>query len=192
MNTLQTQFPNVIGIGYLFHMNRHCDCAIPEEECHIAIPRGVLDTLTAIEHEQKWGNVWSYFERAYLVLYTVDKWNVHRFNNELIARTNNPIQRFNGSLTRGLQLLILLWDFRNGDQDALQYSALPTYLEGEHLEFKVNELSCLDSGSQQFLPTHSATVKLLHLSPPILVKQLAPYYDKFLVLELIRPIYVKQ
>ncbi|OWZ18743.1 hypothetical protein PHMEG_0007109 [Phytophthora megakarya] len=103
MNTLQTQFPN---------------SAIPEEECHIAITRVVLDTLTAIEHEQvkrdiyetelslfditysteKWGNVWSYFERAYLVLFTVDEWNVHEFNNELIARTNNPIQRFNREL----------------------------------------------------------------------------------------------
>ncbi|OWZ19130.1 hypothetical protein PHMEG_0006672 [Phytophthora megakarya] len=94
MNTLQTQFLNVIVIGYLFHMKqalRRGQCAIPEEESHIAI------TLTAIEHEQVKRDI-NYFERVYLELYTIDEWNVHGFNNELIVRTNNPIQRFNREL----------------------------------------------------------------------------------------------
>ncbi|OWZ22519.1 hypothetical protein PHMEG_0002776 [Phytophthora megakarya] len=91
------QFPNAIVIDYLFHMKYALRgamkrCAIPEEECHITMTCGVLDTLTVVEHEQikrgikwlehevkqrcalpdiphsneKWGNFWSYFERTWL------------------------------------------------------------------------------------------------------------------------------
>ncbi|GMF37342.1 unnamed protein product [Phytophthora fragariaefolia] len=54
IDSLQTQFPNAIVSGCLFHlkqafrrtMKRY---AIPEEECVIAMTRGVLDPLTVID-----------------------------------------------------------------------------------------------------------------------------------------------
>ncbi|POM60056.1 hypothetical protein PHPALM_31131 [Phytophthora palmivora] len=96
-------------------------CAIPEDECLIGMTQGVFDTLTVIEHEQvergikwvrreikqrcaaaevaysveKWKEFWSYFERTWLKQYSIDVWNVFGLDNELVARTNNPLERFN-------------------------------------------------------------------------------------------------
>ncbi|ETI29936.1 hypothetical protein F443_22946, partial [Phytophthora nicotianae P1569] len=83
--------------------------AITDEECLIAMTRGVLDTLTVIDHEQvergikwvkreikkrcilakteyttaKWEEFWGYFERTWLDQYTIDVWNVFGLDNEL-------------------------------------------------------------------------------------------------------------
>ncbi|KAE9055994.1 hypothetical protein PF006_g32815, partial [Phytophthora fragariae] len=56
MDSLQTQFPNAIVLGCLFHMKQALRramkrYAIPEEECLIAMTHGVLDTLTVIQHD---------------------------------------------------------------------------------------------------------------------------------------------
>ncbi|KAK1942829.1 hypothetical protein P3T76_005466 [Phytophthora citrophthora] len=98
--------------------------AIPEIECSIAMSRGVLDTLTVIERSHvergfkwvkreiktrcalarvdysnsKWGEFWGYFRRTWLEKYTIDVWNVCCVGYELIASTNNPLERFNREL----------------------------------------------------------------------------------------------
>ncbi|KAE8909486.1 hypothetical protein PF003_g5890 [Phytophthora fragariae] len=129
MDSLQTQFPNAIVLGCLFHMKQALRramkrYAIPEEECLIAMTHGVLDTLTVIQHDHiergiklvkreikrrcvvadvtysaaKWGEFWGYFERTWLEQYSIEVWNVFGLDNELIARTNNPLDRFNREL----------------------------------------------------------------------------------------------
>ncbi|KAG3114967.1 hypothetical protein PI124_g5244 [Phytophthora idaei] len=129
INALQTQFPNAIVLGCLFHMKQALRramkrYAITEEGCLIAMTRSVLDTLTVMAHDQvdrgikwvkreiekrcivagieystaKWGGFWGYFERAWLEQYTIDVWNVFDLDNELVARTNNPLERFNREL----------------------------------------------------------------------------------------------
>ncbi|GMF56169.1 unnamed protein product [Phytophthora fragariaefolia] len=129
MDFLQTQFPNAIVLGCLFHlkqafrraMKRY---AIPEEECVIAMTRGVLDTLTVINPTHiarvikwvkreikmqcaevglgysalKYNGFWGYFDRTWIKSYPIEVWNVYGMNNELIARTNNPLGRFNREL----------------------------------------------------------------------------------------------
>ncbi|OWZ02553.1 hypothetical protein PHMEG_00025865 [Phytophthora megakarya] len=98
--------------------------AIPEAECLIAMAHGVLDTLTVLQHDYiergikwvqleikrrcavadvtysaaKWGEFWGYFERTWLEQYSIEVWNVFGLDNELIARTNNPLKRFNREL----------------------------------------------------------------------------------------------
>ncbi|ETM51544.1 hypothetical protein L914_04633 [Phytophthora nicotianae] len=98
--------------------------AITDEECLIAMTRGVLDTPTVIDHEQvergikwvkreikkrcilakteyttaKWEEFWGYFERTWLDQYTIDVWNVFGLDNELVARANNSLERFNREL----------------------------------------------------------------------------------------------
>ncbi|KAG3107737.1 hypothetical protein PI124_g8989 [Phytophthora idaei] len=57
MDALPTQFPNAIVLGCLVHLKQVLRravkrYAIPEEECIIAMTRGVLDMLTAIDPAQ--------------------------------------------------------------------------------------------------------------------------------------------
>ncbi|GMF38992.1 unnamed protein product [Phytophthora fragariaefolia] len=83
--------------------------------------RGILDTLTVLEHslikngikwvkreirqrcgeagikysKAKWRGFWESFQRTWLELYDTSVWNVAGLSNELVARTNNPLERFN-------------------------------------------------------------------------------------------------
>ncbi|OWZ04204.1 hypothetical protein PHMEG_00023929, partial [Phytophthora megakarya] len=125
MDSLQTQFPNAIVLGCLFHMKQALRramkrYAIPEAECLIAMTHGVLDTLTVLHRTgikwvkreikrrcvvadvtysaAKWGEFWGYFERTWLEQYSIEVWNVFGLDNELIARTNNPLEWFNREL----------------------------------------------------------------------------------------------
>ncbi|EGZ20752.1 hypothetical protein PHYSODRAFT_496669, partial [Phytophthora sojae] len=55
IDAVQTQFPNAIVIGCLFHLKQVLRremkrFLIPEEECGIAMTRGVLDMLTVVDH----------------------------------------------------------------------------------------------------------------------------------------------
>ncbi|OWY90379.1 hypothetical protein PHMEG_00041511, partial [Phytophthora megakarya] len=94
---------------------------IAEEECSIAMTCEVLDILTVIDHslvEQgvkwvtreirqhcneagieyslaKWQGFWEYLKRAWLGQSDISVWDVAGLNNELVARTNNPLERFN-------------------------------------------------------------------------------------------------
>ncbi|OWZ18206.1 hypothetical protein PHMEG_0007745 [Phytophthora megakarya] len=134
ISAVQTQFPNAIIIGCLFHWKQALRRAmkrflIAEEECSIAMTRGVLDILTVIDHslvergvkwvkreilryqrreirqrcndvgieyfKAKWRGFWEYFQRTWLDQYDISVWNVAGLNNELVARTNNPLERFN-------------------------------------------------------------------------------------------------
>ncbi|GMF50266.1 unnamed protein product [Phytophthora fragariaefolia] len=130
MDSLQTQFPNAIVSGCLFHLKQAFRrtikrYAIPEEECVIAMTRGVLDTLTVIDSTHiargikwvkreikircaevgvgysalKYIEFWGYFDRTWIKGYPIEVWNVYGMNNELIARTNNPLERFNRELS---------------------------------------------------------------------------------------------
>ncbi|KAE9113789.1 hypothetical protein PF007_g10615 [Phytophthora fragariae] len=129
IDAMQTQFPNAIVIGCLFHLKQALRRAmkrflIPEEVCSIAMTRGVLDMLTVMEQsliengikwvkreirqrcdaagieysKSKWRVFWDYFQRTWIELYDVSVWNVAGLNNELVARTNNPLERFNREL----------------------------------------------------------------------------------------------
>ncbi|GMF47660.1 unnamed protein product [Phytophthora fragariaefolia] len=95
--------------------------AIPEDECLIVMAPGVLDTLTVLNHAkvkegmkwvrreikqrcratnvvysvEKWREFWSYFEHTWLVQCNIEVWNVFGLDNELVARANNPLERFN-------------------------------------------------------------------------------------------------
>ncbi|GMF33394.1 unnamed protein product [Phytophthora fragariaefolia] len=129
IDALQKQFPNAIIIGCLFHLKQALRRAmkrflIPEDECSIAMTRGVLDTLTVLEHsliesvikwvkreicqrcgeagieysKTKWRGFWDYFQRTWLELYDMSEWNVAGLSNEFVARANNPLERFNREL----------------------------------------------------------------------------------------------
>ncbi|KAK1941006.1 hypothetical protein P3T76_007712 [Phytophthora citrophthora] len=129
IQAVQTQFPNAIIIGCLFHLKQALRramkrFAIPVEECAIAMSRGVVDMLTVVspsliercikwvKHEirqrctesgtsyskVKWRGFWGYFQRTWLDHYDVSEWNVAGLNNELVDRTNNPLERFNREL----------------------------------------------------------------------------------------------
>ncbi|KAG2791735.1 hypothetical protein PC116_g28903 [Phytophthora cactorum] len=129
LNAVNTQFPNALVIGCLFHLKQALRramkrFAIPEEECCIAMISGVLDMLTVVEHsliergtkwvkreirercsaagiaysKAKWRGFWGYFRRTWVEQYGVKVWNVAGLDNELIARPNNPLGRFNREL----------------------------------------------------------------------------------------------
>ncbi|GMF25099.1 unnamed protein product [Phytophthora fragariaefolia] len=46
----------------------------------------------------KWNEFWGYFDRTCIKSYPIEVWNIYGMNNELIARTNNPLERFNRKL----------------------------------------------------------------------------------------------
>ncbi|OWZ14124.1 hypothetical protein PHMEG_00012435 [Phytophthora megakarya] len=97
---------------------------LPEEECDNAMTSGVLDILTVVEQnlieraikwvkreirqrcdvagiqysKAKWRGFWGYFQRPWLEQYNVSVWNVAGLNNELVARTNNLLERFSMEL----------------------------------------------------------------------------------------------
>ncbi|KAG2960603.1 hypothetical protein PC119_g26341 [Phytophthora cactorum] len=101
LNAVNTQFPNALVIGCLFHLKHALRramkrFAIPEEECSIAVISGVLNMFPVVEH--------SLIERGtkgkatWMEQYGVEVWNVAGLENELIAPTNNPLERFNREL----------------------------------------------------------------------------------------------
>ncbi|KAK1942827.1 hypothetical protein P3T76_005464 [Phytophthora citrophthora] len=129
IQAVQSRFPNGIVIGCLLHWKQALRRAmkrflLSEEECAIAMSKGVLDMLTVIDHSLvkrcikwvkleirrrcaeagitysnvKWRGFWGYFNRTWMEQYDMSVWNVAGLNNELIARTNNPLKRFNREL----------------------------------------------------------------------------------------------
>ncbi|KAE9022247.1 hypothetical protein PR001_g13187 [Phytophthora rubi] len=46
----------------------------------------------------KWTSFWKYFERTWLKLLPPKFWNVHGYSKSVVARTNNPLERFNREL----------------------------------------------------------------------------------------------
>ncbi|POM60542.1 hypothetical protein PHPALM_30597 [Phytophthora palmivora] len=46
----------------------------------------------------KWQAFGEYFERTWIDGYAVELWSVHGMANELVARTNNPLEHFNREL----------------------------------------------------------------------------------------------
>ncbi|KAE8964032.1 hypothetical protein PR001_g29186 [Phytophthora rubi] len=100
---------------------------IPDAEIRIAMAKGVLDVLTVIDPKfvplqgirwvkktirtqcvaagiaysrTKWKQFWGYFRATWLERYNIEDWNVHGLGNDLIARTNNPLERFHRELNR--------------------------------------------------------------------------------------------
>jgi hypothetical protein len=100
---------------------------IAEKEVSIAMERGVLDMLTVIEPSTvarqgvkwvknkirsrceeegidystgKWARFWRYFRATWLGRYAIEEWNVHGLENYLVARTNNPLERFHRELNK--------------------------------------------------------------------------------------------
>ncbi|GMF35719.1 unnamed protein product [Phytophthora fragariaefolia] len=95
-----------------------------QDECLIAMTPGALDTLTVLNHAKVKGGMkwvrreieqlcraadvvysveklrefWSYFERKWLEQYSIEVWNVFGLDNELVAITNNLLERFNCEL----------------------------------------------------------------------------------------------
>ncbi|KAH9088005.1 hypothetical protein LEN26_019706 [Aphanomyces euteiches] len=95
---------------------------IPPQQVEIAMAHGVLDMLTVVDpskvHRQgvawvrgkvknvceqrgfeyaveKWSRFWKYFERTWVRLFPPHLWNVHALRMDAVARTNNPLERFN-------------------------------------------------------------------------------------------------
>ncbi|KAK1928669.1 hypothetical protein P3T76_015772 [Phytophthora citrophthora] len=95
---------------------------ITEKEILIAMTPGCLDILTVIDPQfidpkgiawvkleikgrcatkgcaystRQWRNFWRYFHRIWLRKYSVSEWNVFGIANTIVARTNNPLERFN-------------------------------------------------------------------------------------------------
>ncbi|KAE8914207.1 hypothetical protein PF003_g1534 [Phytophthora fragariae] len=48
----------------------------------------------------KWKQFWGYFRATWLEQYNIEDWNVHGLGNDLITRTNNPLERFHRELNR--------------------------------------------------------------------------------------------
>ncbi|KAG2953905.1 hypothetical protein PC118_g7077 [Phytophthora cactorum] len=44
---------------------------------------------------EKWGEFWRYFYPTWIVRFPSNLWNVEPYTNDLISRTNNPLERFN-------------------------------------------------------------------------------------------------
>ncbi|EGZ10479.1 hypothetical protein PHYSODRAFT_337290 [Phytophthora sojae] len=84
----ETQFPNAIVIGCLFHLKQALRRAmkrflIPEEECGIAMTHGVLDMLTVVDHSLIERCIkWVKREIRQCFDYDVSVWNVAGLNNE--------------------------------------------------------------------------------------------------------------
>ncbi|OWZ11092.1 LOW QUALITY PROTEIN: hypothetical protein PHMEG_00015947 [Phytophthora megakarya] len=112
--------------------------AIPDVECTIEMTRGVLNVLTVIAHDQvelgtkwvkqeirrrcsatgvyyskgKWRGFWGYFSRSWLEQFGVEVWNVHGLDNELVACTNNTLERYNRELTNRIPTHPSMTSFR--------------------------------------------------------------------------------
>jgi hypothetical protein len=98
---------------------------LPAAEVKIAMESGVLDMLSVIEKEKipkqgvrwvkaricercaeediaystkKWNSFWKYFKRTWLVLFPPTLWNIRNCQARIVARTNNPLERFNREL----------------------------------------------------------------------------------------------
>ncbi|KAH9093759.1 hypothetical protein Ae201684P_016381 [Aphanomyces euteiches] len=98
---------------------------IPPGEVKIAMSSGVLDMLNVIEPDkvekqgikwvrrkikescdegglgyskQKWSRFWKYFVKTWIHLYPPHLWTVHGVRMDAVARTNNPLERFNREL----------------------------------------------------------------------------------------------
>ncbi|KAJ8535238.1 hypothetical protein ON010_g13500 [Phytophthora cinnamomi] len=99
----------------------------PEAEIRIAMQKVVLAVQTVIDPElvprqgirwvkrtirdrcaaagvtytrSKWRRFWGYFRATWLDRYNVEAWNVFLLENSLVARTNNPLVRFNRELNQ--------------------------------------------------------------------------------------------
>ncbi|OWZ13459.1 hypothetical protein PHMEG_00013211 [Phytophthora megakarya] len=113
-NALQTHVPNAIAlvacIATCYEAVRY-----PRGSVSFAVAPSMLDTLTVVKLEQvkrgiKWAKrevkqryalahiPYSTEKWAWLEFDPIDVWNVHGLNNELIARTNNTLERFNREL----------------------------------------------------------------------------------------------
>jgi hypothetical protein len=95
---------------------------ITEVEISIAMEPGVLDILTVIDPDLvdpkglawvkadikrrcvvkgcvysrvEWRSFWAYFRRTWLERYFINEWNVFGIADTVVARTNNPLERFN-------------------------------------------------------------------------------------------------
>ncbi|GMF25787.1 unnamed protein product [Phytophthora lilii] len=86
MNSIQTQFPNAIVLGCLFHMKQALRramkrYAIPDEECSIAMTPGVLDMLTVMDPARiNKGSKWAKREMKMRcpeagLIYSAEKWS---------------------------------------------------------------------------------------------------------------------
>ncbi|OWZ14355.1 hypothetical protein PHMEG_00012177 [Phytophthora megakarya] len=111
-NALQVRYPNVIVIGCLFHLIQALKrvmkrFAIPDVECIITIPRGVLDVLTVIALDQdELGTKWM-------------KQEIRRRYDEPIARMNNPLERYNRGLNNRIPTHPLIATFGSANKTLL-------------------------------------------------------------------------
>jgi hypothetical protein len=48
--------------------------------------------------QASWRSFWAYFRRTWVDRFPPDVWNVHGMSNRIVARTNNPLERFNSEL----------------------------------------------------------------------------------------------
>jgi hypothetical protein len=56
-------------------------------------------TEEGIAHSaSKWTKFWMYFRKIWLELFPPSNWNVHGIRRDVVARTNNPLERFNREL----------------------------------------------------------------------------------------------
>lgn len=122
IQAVQVQFPNAEVVGCLFHFNqvvqRRMRCiGISEPDAMIAMKRGVLDTITVMSPSdismigvawvkqlikqrcrnvrRKWATFWAFCQRTWINQYSPEGWNVHGMSKRIVARTNNPLERFN-------------------------------------------------------------------------------------------------
>ncbi|OWZ06148.1 hypothetical protein PHMEG_00021640, partial [Phytophthora megakarya] len=125
---------------------------LPEEKCAIAMTRGVLDILTVVEQnlieraikwvkreirqrcdvtgiqysKAKWRGFWDISsERGWS-----NAMNVAGLNNELVACTNNPLERFNRELRDRFLSLDLVW--RLSHSHVGMFNALLTFPVDAH------------------------------------------------------------
>ncbi|POM62789.1 hypothetical protein PHPALM_28012 [Phytophthora palmivora] len=125
---LKTKFPRVFRIHRKYYVSHLLGLIeVPQDEVGIAMTKGVLDILTVIDPElvpdkgikwvkreirmrcastgisyshPKWKAFGGYFRAMLLELYNIEEWNVYDVQNELVARTNNPLERFYRELNR--------------------------------------------------------------------------------------------
>ncbi|EGZ12607.1 hypothetical protein PHYSODRAFT_337026 [Phytophthora sojae] len=115
----------VVGCFFHFKQairRRLKDERISDDEVTIAMESGVLDILTVIDPDlvdpkgiawvkqeikqrcianncpysrREWKSFWVYFRKTWLERYYITEWNVFGIANTIVARTNNPLERFN-------------------------------------------------------------------------------------------------
>ncbi|POM65645.1 Hypothetical protein PHPALM_18610, partial [Phytophthora palmivora] len=124
IKAVKDQFPDFRIVGCLFHFKqalrrKMLKLKITEEEVALAMREGCIDGLTLIRRcdivfrgtpdvrrmikrdcrdQESWKKFWKYFTNTWIKQFVSEWWNVNGLNEDIVNRTNNPLERYNRTL----------------------------------------------------------------------------------------------